>query len=375
MSKLTYEELIEQKVRDDAVLQSIGDGLIVLLDVDKGGKIVYVNKVFEEATGWKAREVLHKSVIQVIPREDKEGKRVPFKERIVTKVLAGEKVVTDLTEPFYYIRKDKTKFPVASVITPIVIDKKIVGAVETFRDISREYEVDKAKTEFASLVSHQLRSPFSTINWYVEELLTKDVGPLNEKQEQYLQEVYKASKRMVALITVLLSVSRIERGVTELENKLTDVVLLAQSMLDEEQQQIKKKNLTVEKTFEKDVPQIMTDPKQLTIVLQNLLSNAIKYTPDGGKIRFTIERDGNNIRISVSDTGMGIPKGDEPKIFERFFRADNAKERDQQGVGLGLYISKAVIDLMHGKIWFTSQEHKGTTFYVTIPVQQVSKKT
>lgn len=245
MSKLTYQELIEQKVRDDAVLQSIGDGLLVIVDVDKGGKIIYANKVFEQMTGWRLKEILNKPVINVLPREDKDGKIVPFKDRIITKVLAGEKVVADLNDPFYYIRKDQSKFPAASVITPIVINKKIVGAVETFRDISKESAADKAKTEFASLVSHQLRTPFSTINWYIELLLSKDAGELNAKQTQYLEEVYSASKRMVNLINVLLSISRIEMGTTVIEKESTDIVKLAETILKERLLEIQKKGLNL----------------------------------------------------------------------------------------------------------------------------------
>ena len=127
---------------------------------------------------FKKREQLNKPVTDVLPREDKEGNLVSFKERIVTKVLAGQKVISDLTQPFFYQRKDKSKFPVASVITPIIVNKKIVGAVETFRDISKESEADKAKTEFASLVSHQLRTPLSAMKWLGEMLLNGDVGEL-----------------------------------------------------------------------------------------------------------------------------------------------------------------------------------------------------
>lgn len=374
MPKPTYQQIIEQKIRDDAVLQSIGDGLIVIVDVDAGGKIAYVNKIFEQMTGWKAKEVLGKPVTKVLPREDKDGKEVPFKERIVTKVLSGEPVISDLAQPFYYIRKDKSKFPVASVITPIVFNKKIVGAVEIFRDISKEQEVDKAKTEFASLVSHQLRTPFATINWYVELLLAQDIGSLNEKQIKYLQEVYKASQRMIALVNVLLSVSRIQMGKTEIDKKMIDIVSLAKIIVSGEKPQIKDKNLKVEEIYDKNIPKILADFKQITIVFQNLLSNAIKYSPNGGKISLKIGRKGDNIIIVVRDRGIGIPTVAQPKIFTRFFRADNAKAQEPEGVGLGLYILKAIIDLMDGKVWFKSQENKGTTFYVAIPINETPKK-
>lgn len=376
MPKLTsYQDLVEQKIRDDAVLKSIGDGLIVIVDIDMGGKIVYVNKVFEDLTGWKQDEVLHKSFTKVLPREDRNGKIVSVKKRIISRVLSGEKVIADLSSPFFYVRKNGSKFPVASVITPIIHDGTIIGAVETFRDISKESESDKAKSEFASLVSHQLRTPFATINWYIELLLSEDAGKLNAKQKQYLEEAYHASKRMVNLVNVLLSISRIEMGTTIVEAKPTDIVSSAEIILKENKLEIQNKKLKVSTTYGKNIPTVLVDPKQLSMVFQNLLGNAIKYTPAGGKIFIKIELKGKEIVIAIKDTGIGIPKSAQPNIFGRFFRADNAKESEPEGAGLGLYILKSIVDQMKGKIWFESQENKGTTFFVTFPVKypEVSK--
>ena len=213
----TLEKKVLQRTRDlaqitsknEAILTSIGDGLVV---VDKGGKISYINKSFEEMLGWKAKEIIGKSMVEVVPREDVYGTGVSFKERILTQVLAGQKFVADLTNPFYYIRKNKSRFPASSIVAPVVLNKKIVGAVEVFRDITKEKEIDKAKTEFVSLASHQLRTPLSTVNWYSEMLLTGDVGPVSSEQKKYLEEIYNGNQRMVDLVNTLLDVSRIELG-------------------------------------------------------------------------------------------------------------------------------------------------------------------
>ncbi len=361
------------RAREAAILQSIGDGLIVLVDVNKGGKILYVNHAFEEMVGWKQREVVDKYVVDVVPREDKDGNVVPFRERVITKVLSGQAIITDISEPFYYIRKDKSKFPVASIITPVILNKKIIGAVETFRDITKESAADKAKTEFASLVSHQLRTPFSTINWYVELLLAGDVGKLSPKQTEYLEEVYRASQRMVELINVLLSVARIEMGTTKIDTKPVNLAAIAEIILHERKLEMQKKKLKLKKDIAKNIPEIQADPKQISMIFQNLLSNAVKYTPVGGTIGLTLGVKGSNLLISVSDTGMGIPKEAQSKIFTRFFRADNAKRQDAEGTGLGLYILKAVVDQAGGRIWFTSKKDKGTTFNITMPAQELAK--
>lgn len=362
------------KAREAAILRSIGDGLIVLVDVDKGGKIAYVNQAFEDMVGWKQQEVINKFVIDVMPREDRDGNVVPFQERIVTKVLAGQSIVADINQPFYYVRKDGTKFPVASIITPIMLGGKIIGAVETFRDITKESAADKAKTEFASLVSHQLRTPFSTINWYVELLLAGDVGPLNKKQIQYLEEVYQASQRMVNLINVLLSISRIEMGISMDETEPVNPVALAEVILAERRLETRQKRLKIDTAYAQNVPEIQADPKHITMIFQNLLSNAIKYTPAGGTIKLGVRVQDADLLISVVDTGMGIPEAAKAKVFTRFFRADNAQAHEAEGVGLGLYILKAIIDEMGGRIWFNSTEGRGTSFYVSIPLPAASRR-
>jgi PAS domain S-box-containing protein len=343
--------------------------------VDKEGKISYINKSFEEMLGWKPEEILGKTMVDVVPREDMNGIGVSFKERILTQVLAGQKFVVDLTNPFYYIRKDKSRFPASSIVAPVILDKKIVGAVEVFRDITKEKEIDKAKTEFVSLASHQLRTPLSTVNWYSEMLLTGDVGEVTPDQKRYLEEIYNGNQRMVDLVNTLLDVSRIELGTFFVESKPTDVVKLAQSVIDEQKLQIDEKHIVLSSSFEKDVPLIHTDPKLLRMVLQNLLSNAVKYTPDRGTIAISLSLDTKkNVLLKIADTGYGIPADQQDKIFTKLFRADNVIGKDTEGTGLGLYIAKSIIEQSGGKLWFESEENKGTIFYATLPLGKVKKE-
>jgi len=152
------------------------------------------------------------------------------------------------------------------------------------------------------------------------------------------------------------------------------VIYLAETILKEDELRIKNKQLKVKKSFNKNIPKILADPKQLSIVFQNLLGNAIKYTPKRGKIDVQISLKGDNILIGVKDTGIGIPKEAQEFIFTRFFRADNAKETEPEGAGLGLYILKSIISQMEGKIWFKSRVNQGTAFYVTLPVKYEKTK-
>jgi len=365
------KDLEQIRSKNEAILTSIGDGLVV---VDKEGKISYINKSFEEMLGWKTQEIIGKSMVEVVPREDANGKKVSFKERILTQVLAGQKFVADLTNPFYYICKDKSRFPASSIVAPVILAGKIVGAVEVFRDITKEKEIDKAKTEFVSLASHQLRTPLSTVNWYSEMLLTGDVGEVTPDQKKYLEEIYNGNQRMVDLVNTLLDVSRIEMGTFMVEPKPTDVVKLAQSVIDEQKLQIDEKKIKFSAVFEKGIPLIQADPKLLRMVIQNLLSNAIKYTPEGGKVATSLYLDTKkNVIFKISDTGYGIPKNQQNKIFTKLFRADNVVGKDTEGTGLGLYIAKSIVEQAGGRLYFESVENEGTTFYASLPLGKKKK--
>jgi PAS domain S-box-containing protein len=342
--------------------------------VDKEGKINYINKSFEEMLGWKSQEIIGKSMVEIVPREDLHGIEVSFKERILTQVLAGQKFVADLTNPFYYLRKDKSRFPVSSIVAPVVLNKKIVGAVEVFRDITKEKGIDKAKTEFVSLASHQLRTPLSTVNWYSEMLLTGDVGEISTEQKLYLEEIYRGNQRMVDLVNTLLDVSRIELGTFDGESKPTNIVALVESVLDEQKLQIDEKKLKLKCVIADHIPLIQVDPKLIRMVIQNLLSNSVKYTPERGKISILLALDDKkNVIIKMSDTGYGIPKSQQDKIFTKLFRADNVVGKDTEGTGLGLYIAKSIVDQAGGSLWFESEENKGTTFHVLLPIGKVKR--
>lgn len=235
--------------------------------------------------------------------------------------------------------------------------------------------LDLAKDEFVSIASHQLRTPLTALKGYAGMLLDGDAGPINDKQRAYLAEIKKANDRMINLITALLNVSRIDLGVFVVEPEPVNLEKVAESVLKESEMRINDKSLAITKNFGKDLPVIKADLNIIRMILQNLLSNAVKYTPPGGKITFNIKKDGQNILISVADTGYGIPKNVQSKIFTKMFRADNARVKDPDGTGLGLYIIKETIEKTGGKIWFESLgENKGSTFYVTIPLGGMKKR-
>jgi signal transduction histidine kinase len=234
--------------------------------------------------------------------------------------------------------------------------------------------VDRAKTEFVSLASHQLRTPLSAIRWYSEMLLSKYVGELNEKQRQYVKEIYTGNLRMVELVNALLNVSRIDLGTFASEPEDVNLVEVCESVLSELAPQIIQKKQTVERIFSGAPVVYSADPKLIRIVFQNFLSNSVKYTPPEGHIVAEIGVREGSLYIRVSDSGYGIPKAQHGKIFEKLFRADNVRQKDTEGTGLGMYIVKAIIESSGGKIWFDSEENKGTAFSVLLPLSGMVKK-
>ncbi len=361
------------RAKEEAILLSIGDGLIA---TDKIGKIILMNKTAEKLLERKSTDVVGKVFYKTISLEDERGVVIPLEKDPVSIALhTNTTVATNTTDPIYYTRKNKTKIPLAIMVTPVILNKKVIGTIKVFRDITNERQIDKAKTEFVSLASHQLRTPLSTVNWYAEMLLAGDVGELNPKQQKYLEEVYHSNQRMVELVNALLDVSRLELGTFTMEPKPTDITELTQNVIDEQRPQINTKVINFSFSSEK-IPLINADPKLLRMVVQNILSNAVKYTPKKGKIRMSISlKDKKNVLLKVTDTGYGIPKNQHSKIFLKLFRADNVRDKDTDGTGLGLYIVKSIVENSGGKIWFESpKENRGTKFFVSFPVNGMIKK-
>jgi signal transduction histidine kinase len=238
-----------------------------------------------------------------------------------------------------------------------------LGKMET--SLAKTKELDQAKTEFVALASHQLRTPLTAVSWYTEMLLKKDFGELNEKQSDYLGEIYAGNQGMIDLVDDLLNASRIDMGTLKVKPELVNLAEAMENVLSEFSSQISQKNISIEKKFSRNLPLVKIDPEHLGIVFQNILSNAVKYTPLKGKITIEMRRQNSHILVKIADNGWGIPAAQQKKIFTKLFRADNVRKKDTEGTGLGLYIARAIVKKSGGKIWFESKENKGTVFYIT----------
>jgi signal transduction histidine kinase len=272
-------------------------------------------------------------------------------------------------------RKSGELYDAAINISPILDENEnVIFFVGIERDITKEKTIDRAKTEFVSLASHQLRTPISAINWYTEMLLDQDVGKLNKKQKDYLREVYHSSKRMSNLVGSLLNISRIELGIFAIEPKPTDIIKISKSIIEEISHEAEKRKQKISENYDKNIGLINVDENLMRIIIQNLVTNSVRYTSDGGKINISIRKEPKSLLVTVEDSGCGIPKAQQDRVFEKFFRADNVREKETDGIGLGLYMVKQIVEKSGGKIWFESQEGKGTTFFVSIPLSGMAEK-
>jgi len=237
----------------------------------------------------------------------------------------------------------------------------------TLVDVTKEKESERIKTDFLLLASHQLRTPLTTIKWYIDYLLTTNTLPLPEQAREYLEQIYIGNERMLELITTLLTVSRIEMGTLAPEYTRVHVNEIIQDVLDELSQDITKRKIKISFNTTQGDDVLVMDRTMTRIIIHNLLTNAIKYTPIEGSVFVTVAFSQKECVISVKDSGYGIPVDEQEKIFTKMFRASNARKISTNGTGLGLYLCKSFAEKLGGGIRFESKEGEGTTFITTLP--------
>ena len=239
-----------------------------------------------------------------------------------------------------------------------------------FDGVDKEKEISRMKNEFISLASHQMRAPLTSIKWYAELLLTdKSEDRLKGEKRKFVEEINKVNEKIIGLVDDLLNVSRIEAGSKFIiKKKNTNIVPFIMRAIKEQEVLAEQKKIQIVcENKPKGQMIISADGGKIKQVFQNFLSNAVKYSPEGSTIIISCSEDKNAHIFSVKDQGVGIPKEQQNRIFEKFFRASNVLLTEAKGTGLGLYIAKSIIEGHGGKIWFKSKEGKGTTFYINLP--------
>jgi len=355
--KEEQEKLLSSNRLMKGLLDNLPIGVFVM---SAQGNPMIMNKIAKELSG------------RTFERED--GTPYPAEELPVNVTIKQEIPAT--RRDLIITKVDGKKVRLAMLSNPVFdAQGKLEMAIVVLLDITDEYFIDRAKTEFVSLASHQLRTPLSAMNWYSEMLLKGYADPLTKSQKNFVEEIYKSSQRMSDLVSTLLNVSRIELGSFAVEPVQYDVCKLINTITEELQLQITEKKITLVQNCKLTQPVVPLDPKLMGIVIENLLTNSIKYTAAGGiiKIGATSQKDGSVV-LTVEDNGYGIPQSEQSKIFTKLYRGDNIKMLDTQGNGLGLYMIKSILNSSGCDIWFESAENNGTVFFVKIPKKGMTRK-
>jgi signal transduction histidine kinase len=227
-------------------------------------------------------------------------------------------------------------------------------------------EASRIRTEFVRIVSHQLRSPITNLSWAIDSLMAGDLGRIEKSQLEYFKILKENSSRMKELIKDLLITSRIEEGTLPIKKEKVSLIEITKNLISQFLPFARASNVEIKFDFDKNLPEVFTDPNQIKVAIENLLDNAIRYIGRKGEVKIDLKKREKEILFEIKDNGLGIPFEDQKFIFQKFFRS---RSKVSGGTGLGLFITKSIIEKLGGKIWFESKEGEGTKFYFTLPIK------
>jgi len=337
--------------RAEAILDATGDGMLVF---SPDGKLTYFNPAARDIVG---------------PRiDDHVDTQVTLAEILGTEPLLPEGA--ESTGAAWEATLSEPERRIVQVRTSSVLDSEgaPIGTVSNIRDITAEREMAMMKNEFVSTVSHELRTPLTSIKGYVDLIVDGEAGEINEIQREFLEIVQENSDRLVSLINDMLDISRIESGRIHLKVEPIEITDLIAGAAETFKTMADQSSVELVTSVAEDLPRAAGDRDRVGQVLMNLVSNAIKYSPGGGTATITARRDGDNVVVEVSDTGIGIKPEDQAGLFSKFYRVDSSLTRDIGGTGLGLSICKSIVELLGGKIWAKSEFGEGSAFAFSLPV-------
>jgi two-component system, OmpR family, phosphate regulon sensor histidine kinase PhoR len=348
----TIRTLTEERNQSAAILASMEEGVAV---IDSAQRIIYCNRAFRQAAGIPEAPVEGRLVVEIIQHAD----LLTLIDSALTKaeIIHGEVVVGSVRT---------RSFAVTSA--PISSEGSVIGAVMVLHDISEIRRLERARRDFAANISHEFRTPLAAIQGFAETLLD---GALDDSanNRRFIQIIHDNAIRLGRLTEDLLKLARIEAGQLQLEIQPVAIARIIESSIETTRVKADQRNLVVESNCKPDLPMLKGDARALQEILLNLLDNAIRYSSPGGRIKVSAEIAGMEMMLSVSDAGIGIPKADQDRIFERFYRADAARSRESGGTGLGLSITKHLIEAHGGRIKVESEVGRGSTFYVFLPLE------
>ena len=331
-------ERVEAQAQAARVLAAIGDGVAL---VDQDGVVRLWNPAAEQISGVREDEAVGRRLGDVVPgwrvTDDGRAETVPLE-------VAGREIWLSISG----VRYDD-------------------GTVYAFRDLTHERTLETMRQDLVATVSHELRTPLAAIYGAAVTLRRQDIGLDEELRERLLQIVVEESERLSQIVNDLLLASQLDAGSLPVAIEATDALALAEAVIESARTRLPD-GTSIELSAPRELPRVSADPGQLRQVLDNLLENAVKYSPSGGRIELALEPRADALRFAVSDPGLGIPAGEQRRIFEKFYRLDPDMTHGVGGTGLGLYICHELVRRVGGRIWVESREGEGSTFFVEIPL-------
>ena len=355
------EKLMMEKRRIDTLINNMHDPVMGL---DENKKIIFMNNIALKITGLKAANVIGKPVQNVAVSNDLVRMLVQdmFSEEGLDSKKIPVKIYADNKESYF----EKEIIPI-KIIPTGEKEEKLIGNVIILQNITSYKELDFAKTNFIATVSHELKTPISSIKMSLQLLENKTVGLMNEEQETLLESIKEDANRLLKITGELLNMTQVESGTMQLSIVACNAEQILSDALGANKSAAEQKNIILKVNIQKNIDSVFTDANKTAWVLTNLISNAIRYSYENSTIKIGIAQAQENILFSVEDNGQGIAPQYIPKIFDRYFRIPGSK---REGTGLGLSISKEFIEALGGSIHVKSDLASGSTFFVELPVQK-----
>lgn len=340
---------------------------IAIAGVD--GKIIYVNEAAVNTSGFKTSDLIGQDIFSFFGGALDQTLIDHLRDVVIEQKLAIHEEVNNYKSDGEIYLLDTRLLPILNQNNEIDLVMGFGKPVENADEIK-----ENAANEFVSLTAHQLGTPLGITRWFLQSLLDGNDGDLNPQQASTAQSALDTIDDMVRLVKVLLNISRVESGRIAIHPVEVNIAEFVSSVLEEITVLAESKRIVVKLDVNGNVPKVSLDTELVFHVYMNLLTNAVKYTPPNGRVNIDIREQDGELLTSISDTGYGIPKDEQNMVFEKFYRGKNILKRDTEGSGLGLYLTKMIVERSGGRIWLESEEDKGTTFYFTLPLSGMKPK-
>jgi two-component system, NtrC family, sensor histidine kinase KinB len=355
--EMNIDKILAEKRKSEVIVDSIADGLIM---TDATLRVIHVNKVIADLFGIDELASIGKDLRAVIPDA-----------RLLGLISQSARANGELQEQsitfLQFERNGETLYFRPKLTTLRDREGRLFGIVALLQDITQFKELDRMKSEFIATVSHEFRTPVTSINMSIDILNQELLGPLTARQKDLVTSAKEDCHRLTKLARELLQLAKIESGRIQLHEEELQIAEVIGSSLHPLQIQFQEKNVRLVTDLQPDLPPLRADEQQVSWVITNLVTNALKHTPAGGTVTVSGRRDGESLRVEVQDTGVGIPREFLAKVFDKFVQVKQSSDTTPGSVGLGLAIAKEIVEMYGGRIWADSEVGKGSTFAFVLP--------